>query len=71
MIMNEYEHMNKLWKSFDIKSCDCNELYNVLDVIFLNYSFEHFCYITLRIIGVDLMHSIPDSQSHIHYFSRS
>ena len=43
MLIDEYEHMNKLWETIDIKSwCDCYELYNVFDVILLTDSFQQF-----------------------------
>ena len=35
--MDEYEYINNLWRTFDIKSwCDYYELYSALDVIFLD-----------------------------------
>ncbi|CBK21751.2 uncharacterized protein [Blastocystis hominis] len=43
MPQDEYEHMVKLWKTFDIKTWgEYYELYNVLDVTLMADAFEHF-----------------------------
>ena len=59
MPQNEYDHMVKLWKTFDIKTWgEYYELYNVLDVTLMADAFEHFRVTTLKAFGVDPMHSI-------------
>ena len=43
MPQDEYDHMVKLWKTFDIKTWgEYYELYNVLDVTLMADAFEHF-----------------------------
>ena len=64
MPQDEYDHMVKLWKTFDIKTWgEYYELYNVLDVTLMADAFEHFRITTLKAFGVDSMHSIT-SQHH-------
>ena len=64
MPQDEYDHMVKLWKTFDIKTWgEYYELYNVLDVTLMADAFEHFRNTTLNAFGVDPMHSIT-SQHH-------
>ena len=42
MSKDEYDHMMKLWKTFDIKTWgEYYELYNVLDVTLMADAFEH------------------------------
>ena len=42
MSKDEYDHMMKLWKTFDIKTwSEYYELYNVLDVTLMTDAFEH------------------------------
>ena len=54
MPQDEYDHMVKLWKTFDIKTWgEYYELYNVLDVTLMADAFEHFRIITLKAFGVD------------------
>ena len=63
MPQNEYDHMVKLWNSFDNKTWDeYYELYNVLDVILMADTFEHFRNTTLNAFGVDPMHYITKPQ---------
>ena len=63
MPQDEYDHMVKLWKTFDIKTWDeYYELYNVLDVTLMADAFEHFRVTTLNAFGVDPMHSITAPQ---------
>ena len=63
MPQDEYDHMVKLWKTFDIKTWgEYYELYNVLDVTLMAEAFEHFRIITLKAFGVDLMHYITTPQ---------
>ena len=60
---NEYDHMMKLWNSFDIKTWgEYFELYNVLDVTLMADAFEHFRNTTLKAFGVDPMHYITALQ---------
>ena len=64
MPQDEYDHMGKLWKTFDIKTWgEYYELYNVLDVTLMADAFEHFRVTTLKAFSVDPMHSIT-SQHH-------
>lgn len=42
MPQDEYDHMVKLWKTFDIKTWGEYKLYNVLDVTLMADVFEHF-----------------------------
>ena len=66
MPQNEYDHMMKLWNTFEIKtSGEYYELYNVLDVILMVDAFEHFRNTTLKAFGVDPMHYITTPQWHI------
>ena len=63
MPQDEYDHMVKLWKTFDIKTWgEYYELYNVLDVTLMADAFEHFRNTTLNAFGVDPMHSITAPQ---------
>ena len=63
MPQDEYDHMVKLWKTFDIKSWgEYYELYNVLDVTLMADAFEHFRITTLNAFGVDPMHYITAPQ---------
>ena len=63
MSQDEYDHMVKLWDTFNIKSWgEYYELYNVLDVTFMANSFEHFRNTTLNTFGVDPMHYITTPQ---------
>ena len=63
MPQDEYDHMVKLWKTFDIKTWgEYYELYNVLDVTLMADAFEHFRNTTLNAFGVDLMHYITKPQ---------
>ena len=63
MPQDEYDHMVKLWKTFDIKTwVEYYELYNVLDVTLMADAFEHFRITTLNAFGVDPMHSITAPQ---------
>ena len=63
MPQDEYDHMVKLWKTFDIKTWgEYYELYNVLDVTLMADAFEHFRVTTLNAFGVDPMHSITAPQ---------
>ena len=63
MPQNEYDHMVKLWKTFDIKTCsEYYELYNVIDVILMADAFKHFRNTTLKAFGVDPMHYITTPQ---------
>ena len=63
MSQDEYDHMVKLWKTFDIKTWgEYYELYNVLDVTLMANAFEHFRNTTLKAFGVDLMHYITTPQ---------
>ena len=63
MPQDEYDHMVKLWKTFDIKTWgEYYELYNVIDVTFMADAFEHFRITTLKAFGVDPMHSITAPQ---------
>ena len=57
MPQDEYDHMVKLWKTFDIKTWgEYYELYNVLDVTLMADAFEHVRLTTLNAFGVDSMH---------------
>ena len=59
MHQDEYNHMVKLWNTFDIKTWgEYYELYNVFDVILMVDAFKHFRNTTLNTFGVDLMHYI-------------
>ena len=63
MPQDEYDHMVKLWKTFDIKTWgEYYELYNVLDVTLMADAFEHFRNTTLNAFGVDPMHYITKPQ---------
>ena len=63
MPRDEYDHMVKLWKTFDIKTWgEYYELYNVLDVTLMADAYEHFRITTLNAFGVDPMHSITAPQ---------
>ena len=63
MPQDEYDHMVKLWKTFDNKTWgEYYELYNVLDVTLMANAFEHFRVTTLKAFGVDPMHSITAQQ---------
>ena len=63
MLQDEYDHMVKLWKTFDIKTWgEYYELYNVLDVTLMVDAFEHFRNTTLKAFGVDPMHYITTPQ---------
>ena len=63
MPQNEYDHMMKLWKTFNIKTWgEYYELYNVLDVTLMTDVFEHFRNTTLKAFGVDPMHYIRAPQ---------
>ena len=63
MPQDEYDHMVKLWDTFDIKSWgEYYELYNVLDVTLMADAFEHFRNTTLNAFGVDPMHYITAPQ---------
>ena len=63
MPQDEYDHMVKLWQTFDIKTWgEYYELYNVLDVTLMADAFEHFCSKTLKAFGVDPMHYITAPQ---------
>ena len=63
MPQNEYDHMMKLRKTFEIKTWgEYCELYNVLDVTLMADAFEHFRNVTLKAFGVDLMHYITTPQ---------
>ena len=67
MPQDEYDHMMKLWNTFDIKTwSEYYELYNVLDVTLMADAFEHFRNITLNAFGVDLMYYITTPQMAIH-----
>ena len=63
MPQDEYDHMVKLWNTFDIKTWgEYYELYNVLDVTLMADAFEHFRNTTLNVFGVDPMHYITAPQ---------
>ena len=63
MPQDEYDHMVKLWKTFDIKTWgEYYDLYNVLDVTLMADAFEHFRVTTLNAFGVDPMHYITAPQ---------
>ena len=63
MSQDEYDHMVKLWNTFDIKTWgEYYKLYNVLDVTLKADAFEHFRYTTLNAFGVDPMHYITTPQ---------
>ena len=63
MPQDEYEHMVKLWNTFDIKTWgEYYELYNVLDVTLMADAFEHFRITTLKAFVVDPMHYITAPQ---------
>ena len=58
-----YNHMMKLWNTFDIKTWgEYYELCNVLDVTLMADAFEHSQNTTLNAFGVDLMHYITAPQ---------
>ena len=63
MPQDEYDHMVKLWKTFDIKTWgEYYELYNVLDVTLMADAFEHFRNTTLNAFGVNPTHYITTPQ---------
>ena len=63
MPQNEYDHMVKLWKTFDIKTWgEYYELYNVLHVTLMADTFEHFRNTKPKAYGVDPMHYITTPQ---------
>ena len=63
MPQDEYDHMVKLWKTFDMKTWgEYYELYKVLDVTLMADAFEHFHNTTLKAFGVDPMHYITAPQ---------
>ena len=69
MLQNEYNHMMKLWNTFDIKTWgEYYELYNVTDVTLLADAFEHFRNTTLKAFGVDPMHYITTPQMAYSFF---
>ena len=66
---NEYDHMMKLWNTFDINTWgEYYELYNVLDVTLTADACEHFCNTTLNAFGVDSMHYITTPQMAYSFF---
>ena len=69
MLQNEYNHMVKLWNTFEIKTWgEYYELYNVLDVTLMVDAFEHFRNTTLNAFGVDPMHYITTPQMTYSFF---
>ena len=63
MPQNEYDHLMKLWNTYDIKTWgEYYELYNVLHVTLMADAFEHFQNTTLKAFGVDSMHYITTPQ---------
>ena len=63
MPQDEYDHMVKLWNTYDINTWgEYYELYNVLDVTLVDDAFEHFRNTTLNAFGVDSMHYITKPQ---------
>ena len=63
MPKDEYDHMMKLWSTFDIKTWDeYYELYNVFHVTLMADAFEHFCITTLKAFYVDPIHYITTPQ---------
>ena len=66
---NEYDHMVKLWKTFDINAWgEYYELYNVFDVTLMADAFEHFRNTALNAFGVDPMHYITTPQMAYSFF---
>ena len=60
---DKYDHIKKLWKTFDIKTWgEYYELYNEIEVILMADAFEHFRNNTLKEFGVDSMHYITTPQ---------
>ena len=60
---DEYDHMMKLWNTFDTKTWgEYYKLYNVLDVTLMADAFEHFRNTTLNAFGIDPMHYITTPQ---------
>ena len=58
-----YDHMMKLWKTFDIKTWgEYYELYNIFDVTLMADAFEHFRNTIFKAFGVDPMHYITAPQ---------
>ena len=69
MPQDEYDHMVKLWKTFDMKTwVEYYELYNVLDVTLMADAFEHFRITTLKAFGVDPVNSITAPQMAYSFF---
>ena len=69
MPQDEYDHMMKLWNTFEINTwVEYFELYNVLDVTLMADAFEHFRNNTLKAFGVDHMHYITASQMAYSFF---
>ena len=63
MHQDEYDHMMKLWKTFNIKTWgEYYELYNVLDVTLMADAFKHFRNATLNAFGIDPIHFITTLQ---------
>ena len=63
MPQDEYDHMVKLWNTFEVKTWgEYYELYNVLDVTLMADAFEHFRVTTLNAFVVDPMHYITAPQ---------
>ena len=60
---DEYDHMVKLWNTFDINTWgEYYELYNVIDETLMVDAFEHFRNNTLKTFCVDPMHYITKPQ---------
>ena len=63
MPQDEYDHMVKLWKTFDNKTWGKYfELCNVLDVTLMADAFEHFRNTTLNAFSIDPIHYITTPQ---------
>ena len=69
MPQNEYDHMMKLWNTFDIKTWgEYYELYNVLDVTLMADAIEHFRNSTLNAFCVDPMNYTTAPQMAYSFF---
>ena len=71
MPQDEYDHMIKLWNTFEIKAwCEYYELCTILDVTLMADAFEHFRNTTLKALGADPTHYITTPQMAYSFFMK-
>lgn len=72
MSIEDYRHMETLWKTFDINNWgEYYELYNILDVTLLADAFEHFRDSTFVSFGVDAAHYLTTPQMSYSLFLKN